>query len=312
MSAEQLPALIDRATRCLAEARTSAEVLEAKATAEAALHYAKVTKAANATQADCLRMIVRAEIRMADEIDRGQASGEVARRTDGTAIRDHVHGADKVATFDDLGVDRRRVAEWRAIRDAGAAVVEKVIAKTLAEDRAPTKADIHRAVAGGHFRAAFSGKYEWFTPIEYLELARQVLGEFDLDPATCEFAQRRVRARRYHTIEHDGLAQTWQGKIWLNPPYSHPEIVLFVEKLVAGVLSGAVTEAILLTSNYTDTAWFHHAESACPAICFSRGRIRFEHETSAIAAPVNGNSFFYYGENVARFREIFSAVGFVR
>jgi hypothetical protein len=35
MSAEQLPALIDRATRCLAEARTSAEVLEARAAAEA-------------------------------------------------------------------------------------------------------------------------------------------------------------------------------------------------------------------------------------------------------------------------------------
>src|SRR5918995_1094458 len=75
-SAEQLPALIDRATRCLAEARTSAEVLEAKAVAEAALHYAKITKAANETQADCLRMVVRAETRMADEIDRGQERGE--------------------------------------------------------------------------------------------------------------------------------------------------------------------------------------------------------------------------------------------
>jgi hypothetical protein len=83
----QLPALIDRATRCLAEARTSAEVLEAKAAAEAALHYAKVTKAANETQADCLRMIVRAEMRMADEIDRGQANGEVASAGDNPIVR---------------------------------------------------------------------------------------------------------------------------------------------------------------------------------------------------------------------------------
>ena len=64
-----LPALIDRARSRLAEARTSAEVLEAKAIAESALHYARITRAANETQADCLRMIVRAEMRMANEID---------------------------------------------------------------------------------------------------------------------------------------------------------------------------------------------------------------------------------------------------
>ena len=33
---------------------------------------------ANETHADCLRIIARAEWRMADEIDAGQASGEVA------------------------------------------------------------------------------------------------------------------------------------------------------------------------------------------------------------------------------------------
>ena len=41
-----LPALIDRSSARLVAARNSAEVLEAKAIAEAALHYARVTKAA--------------------------------------------------------------------------------------------------------------------------------------------------------------------------------------------------------------------------------------------------------------------------
>jgi hypothetical protein len=84
----KLPALIDRAQRCLAGARTSAEVLEARAAAQAALHYAKLVKAANETQADCLKMIARAEIRMANEIDAAQARGEVAQPKDGSAIRD--------------------------------------------------------------------------------------------------------------------------------------------------------------------------------------------------------------------------------
>lgn len=65
-----LPALIDRARSRLAEARTSAEVLEAQAAAKAAPLYARLQKAANETQADCLSIIERAEMRMADELDR--------------------------------------------------------------------------------------------------------------------------------------------------------------------------------------------------------------------------------------------------
>lgn len=51
---ENLPGLLARAGQRLLDARTSAEVLEAKKLAEAALHYAKVTKAANETHADCI------------------------------------------------------------------------------------------------------------------------------------------------------------------------------------------------------------------------------------------------------------------
>jgi hypothetical protein len=127
----KLPALIDRAQRCLAEARTSAEVLEARAAAQAALHYAKLVKAANDTQADCLKMIARAEIRMANEIDAAQARGEVAKP--GGDRQGIVQDADNgSATFDDLDLDRRRVSEWRQLRDAGGeALVERVVQNAL-------------------------------------------------------------------------------------------------------------------------------------------------------------------------------------
>lgn len=135
-----LPGLIDRAGQRLLAARGSAEVLEARALAETALHYAKVTKAANETHADCIRIITRAEMRMADEIDRGQASGEVRTRAD----NQHVQGPDKL---EDLGIDRRRVADWRDVRDAGPEVVEEAIQGALAQGRAPTKAAVRKAAA---------------------------------------------------------------------------------------------------------------------------------------------------------------------
>jgi hypothetical protein len=72
-------ALIDRARSRLAEARTLQELLDARAVAMAARHYARVTKASKETQADCLLLIKRAEIRLADEIDAMQERGELAR-----------------------------------------------------------------------------------------------------------------------------------------------------------------------------------------------------------------------------------------
>jgi hypothetical protein len=305
----RLPALIERARKRLAEAMTTAEVLEAKAVAEAALHYAKITKAANETQADCLRTIVRAEMRLADEIDRGQANGQVAKKN-----QTYVQGSDITATYEELGIDRRRVAECRETRDAGEAVVEKAINGALAENRPPKKADIRRAVedAKRPFRVIGTGESEWFTPGPLIEMAREVLGGIDLDPASCDAAQRRVKAARYFTLTNDGLSQDWAGKVWLNPPYSQLAVALFAGKLVAECESGRVTDAIMLTHNYTDTAWFHHAERACEVICFTRGRVRFERFDGFSGSPTQGQALFYFGPNVGRFRKVFADMGFIR
>jgi hypothetical protein len=45
----------------------------------------------------------------------------------------YVQASDIPATFEDLGLDRRRVAEWREVRDAGAEVVERAIEVALSE-----------------------------------------------------------------------------------------------------------------------------------------------------------------------------------
>ncbi len=133
---ESLPSLVDRAGHRLLEAKDSAAVLEAKAIAESALHYARVTKAANDTHADCLRIITRAEMRMANEIDRAQSNNEIA-----------VAGSrnPESSTYSELGISRQRVQEWREVRDAGEAVVDGVISNALSEGRAPTRAEILKA-----------------------------------------------------------------------------------------------------------------------------------------------------------------------
>jgi hypothetical protein len=126
ITAERLPALVDRAQRRLAEARTSAEVIEAHKLADLAFHHAKLTGAANETQGDCIRIIARAEIMIAREVDAAQARGEVPVQGRHAS---HVQGAD----MSNLGLDRRRVAEWRDLAEAGEEAVDEAIDDAVRE-----------------------------------------------------------------------------------------------------------------------------------------------------------------------------------
>lgn len=291
-----------RAGQRLMNATTSAEVLEAKQLAELALHYAKVTQAANETQADCLRMIVRAEMCMADEIDR-KPSAQGQRRD-----LNFVQASDEVApTFEDLGIPRQRVSEWRATRDAGQDAVEAAIEGALAEGRAPTKADIKRHV---HV-SANSGNNEWYTPPEILEAARRALGDFDLDPASSAIANRTVRASRFFTAEDDALSQPWPtGRIWMNPPYSRDLLSAFIDRFLDAVSRGS--SGIVLVNNATETGWFQRLIGGSDAVCFTAGRIKYLTPAGRPEnAPLQGQAMIYFGQDRRRFASEMAPFGTV-
>jgi phage N-6-adenine-methyltransferase len=156
-----------------------------------------------------------------------------------------------------------------------------------------------------------TGENEWYTPEIYIIAAREVLGGIDLDPATSEAAQSRIQATQFFTQGDDGLSKEWHGRVWLNPPYAQPLIADFIDKLLLEINCGHVTAAILLTHNYTDTAWFHSAASQAKAICFTRGRVKFEGPGGAVAAPTQGQAFSYFGKHAQKFSSCFRHFGFV-
>jgi hypothetical protein len=74
-----------------------------------------------------------------------------------------------------------------------------------------------------------TGENEWYTPAKYIEMARKVLGEIDLDPASSLAANDTVKAKEWFD---DGLTKPWRGRVWMNPPYAQPLIGQFITKLV--------------------------------------------------------------------------------
>jgi ParB family chromosome partitioning protein len=160
-----------------------------------------------------------------------------------------------------------------------------------------------------HYRTTGSGKEHWYTPARYIEAARNVLGEIDLDPASDHHAQQTVRANQFFTLADHSLLRPWYGRVWLNPPYSRGRIEQFVGHLIGELADGHVAAAILLTHANTDTNWFDQAGGDCAALCLTRGRIRFEDADGNKAAPDRGQAFFYFGPHRDRFWDVFRLFG---
>lgn len=113
----------------------------------------------------------------------------------------------------------------------------------------------------------------WLTP----RWVTDPLGPFDLDPATPTFQPWPTAARRY-TEADDGLIQPWEGRVWLNPPYSRPAYSRFMARMAA---HGFGTSLIFARTETRD--FFAHVWRAATALLFLEGRIFFHHPDGRLA-----------------------------
>ena len=155
-----------------------------------------------------------------------------------------------------------------------------------------------------------SGNNEWYKPQEYIDAARAVLGQIDLDPASNPTANEVVKAAVFYSAENSGLDKSWAGNVWMNPPYSSALIGSFISKLVEHYSAGDIKQAIVLVNNATDTGWFAQLTSVASSLCFPKGRVKFW-APDKIAAPLQGQAILYLGENPNEFEINFSSFGLV-
>jgi phage N-6-adenine-methyltransferase len=152
-----------------------------------------------------------------------------------------------------------------------------------------------------------SYSFEWYSPREIVEAARRVLGEIDLDPASCVEANKTVRAARFYDEETDGLTQEWHGRAFINPPYCGLAKE-FVRKMFEEYRAGRLRAAVMLINGNSFEAGWWQPLFDC-VLCFVRGRIPFSSPTTEKAAPTHGSAVAYLGPHEDRFIEVFSQFG---
>lgn len=168
-----------------------------------------------------------------------------------------------------------------------------------------------------HLQAYYTsnnGNAEWYTPNYILEKVRSLSpsGVIDLDPFSCETAQRTVNARYYFTKEQDAMKQEWPkvDLAFVNPPYSRNLIGEMIDRVVVEYRNGTFRQAVVLVNNATETLWFHKLLETNPAICIFLGRIRFyEPVNTKRGGNTRGQIVMYLGEDKDRFVKAFSEFG---
>lgn len=155
---------------------------------------------------------------------------------------------------------------------------------------------------------------EWYTPPFIVESARRVMGEIYLDPATNEAAQELiVKAKKFYTVNENGLRFPWYGRVWLNPPYGQwagkSSQKTWSDKLVYEYRKGNVIEACLLVKAALGYKWFESLWDRFTG-CFFRERVSFiRGDGSDEGASKHGTVVFYLGPNIQRFTVEFVKYG---
>ena len=163
---QTLPTLIDCAANALVNARSHAEVMEARDLARVAYDAAKsmarihkvkqahdsILTQTHAAQADATSIRARAEVLLAQEYDAAQARGEIAVRG-GNGNNQFGNVADKrnLVTAADLGLRRNEIHEARKLRDAEEAqpgIIERTLQNMVERGEEPTRAALKREIIG--------------------------------------------------------------------------------------------------------------------------------------------------------------------
>lgn len=298
----------EQARTALAAANGFDEVKDIRDQAEAMAAYARQAKDTELIQL-ATEIKVRAERKAGAMLFASAERGERATK-DGN-VNQHRVSNDSTPTLTDIGISRDDSSRWQKLAKMPEEHFEAAVATAKESVGQVTTAFLLREAKAPHVTNN-SGENEWYTPPRYIDAARKAMGGIDTDPASNEFANKTVKAKRFFSIDDDGLQQKWAGRVWMNPPYAQPLIADFIEAAVTKYEAGEFDEACVLVNNATETQWFQRLLEKSCAVCFIKGRIKYHDSTGTPAnTPLQGQAVVYLGTRPKSFALAFNSEGTV-
>jgi hypothetical protein len=282
---------LSKAEAWLAEAKTLDEFKEIHDVALAAQAYARAKGYGNEIEGHALEIRMVAARRYGELVPPQQG-----KRTDKELHQDSVK----------LSVSQQRLSEFRQLAKVTENTLRKAV-RTLAgrEDTLLSwSGAFHLAFSGTPMLQSLSNDY--YTPEKYIAAVREVMGDIDLDPASCTRANKTVKAKEIYTEADDGLNQDWYGRVFLNPPYGKLGSA-FAAKLYESLGSGVDEAVMLVNSRATDADWFQPCFNG--VICFTDHRIDFDSPEEKATSSTHGSCFVYFGPNEEKFAAVFAQFG---
>ena len=296
----------EKAKQAIALCKNIDEVKDIRDKASALKIYVRQAKESLEVQNNVCEIKLRAERRI------GEFSRELPKEQGGITRFGSTHDGEnqtKLYILKDAGINHHE--RYEIIANISEEIFEKHIQEVKESNEELTTIGLLRLAKGKAHVSYNSGDNEWYTPQEYIESARLVLGDIDIDPASSEIANEKIKAKKYYTIDDDGLSKKWIGKIWMNPPYAQPIIEDFCNKLLEEIECENCSEAIVLVNNATDTKWFQKIAIKSSVICFHLGRIKFWSQNRETSAPLQGQTILYFGKNKSVFKKEFCKYGLI-
>lgn len=277
----------EAACRALAEARSVDEAKEIRDKAAALRAYARMAKNRQ-LEVDAAEIRFRAERRLGQMMN-GKPSAQ-GRRSD--------LGLDgpQVETLDEQGIDKNMAKRARKL----ASIPDEKFESVMAEHRDAQEAVTNKTILTlDKLKVHHSSESaEHYTPDIVLERVVRVMGDIDLDP--CADPDHAVPAVHHFSLpDHDGLAEPWFGRVFMNPPYGKV-IGEWVDKFTAE----SIDQGIALVPARPDTQWWSWL-SPYP-VCFVRGRLTFKGNQDPAPFP---SALFYRGKRKAKFAREFANLG---
>jgi hypothetical protein len=129
---------------------------------------------------------------------------------------------------------------------------------------------------------------DWYTPPHIFDALGLI---FDLDVAS-PGPDHWVPARQVFTQADDGLAQPWQGLVWMNPPFGGRNgQVPWLRKFIAH------GNGIGLVAARTSAGWFHDWMPQMHALLFPKGKTQFIRPDGSVGtSPGTGVVLFAMGQ----------------